>query len=121
MADERRNEQMEKNENRNDYLEETAAEAVPTGAAKRVNTDEAQEDRAEPIGEDEEGIGGRGYGYFALALSILSLFFLPVVMGAAGIIIGFIARRRGAEALGGWAIGIGVAAIIISLFAAPFL
>ncbi|HEX6922300.1 MAG TPA: DUF4190 domain-containing protein, partial [Bacillales bacterium] len=76
------------------------------------------------IDEDDRGEhagSGTGYGILALVLSILAFFFLPVVMGAAGIIIGFIARSKGANAWGGWAIGIGIAAIVISLFAAPFL
>lgn len=112
------NRNREEERNSRDYREETAAETIPTGVANRPNMDEATEDRA----EKNTGIdSGRGYGFFALALSVLSLFFLPVVMGAAGIIIGFIARGKGANALGGWAIGLGIASIVISLFAAPFL
>jgi hypothetical protein len=64
--------------------------------------------------------GGRGIGGLALALSILSLFVLPIVLGAAGIIIGFIARRRGATTLGAWAIGIGAVSIIVGMFVLPF-
>jgi hypothetical protein len=108
-----------------DFLEETAAETAPTGV-DRPNLNQPERNR--PIQNDRiegdretEVESGRGYGIFALALSILSLFFLPVVMGAAGIIVGFFARAKGANALGGWAIGIGIAAIVISLFAAPFL
>jgi hypothetical protein len=63
---------------------------------------------------------GRGIGGLALALSILSLFVLPIVLGAAGIIIGFIARRRGATTLGAWAIGIGAVSIIVGMFVLPF-
>jgi hypothetical protein len=53
-------------------------------------------------------------------LSILSLFFLPIILGAAGIILGFIARRKGALTLGAWAIGIGVVSIIVGTFILPF-
>ncbi|WP_430392865.1 DUF308 domain-containing protein [Bacillus suaedaesalsae] len=63
---------------------------------------------------------GKGIGGLALALSILSLFVLPIVLGAAGIIIGFIARRRGATRLGAWAIGIGAISIIVGMFVLPF-
>ncbi|WP_085523349.1 hypothetical protein [Tuberibacillus sp. Marseille-P3662] len=94
------------------YLEETAAE--PAGDERLMN-----HKAVGPTNMDQAE--GTGMGWLALALSIVALFFLPVIMGAAGIIIGFIARRQGAGALGGWAIGIGAAAILITLFAAPLL
>ncbi len=64
--------------------------------------------------------GGTGLGTVAIALSILSLFVLPILFGAAGIVLGFVARRRGAEGLGAWAIGIGAVSIIIGIFILPF-
>jgi hypothetical protein len=103
---------------REDYLEETAAETTPISRGWDVNDDDTEID-----GDDrgEHMSYGTGYGILALVLSVLAFFFLPVVMGAAGIIIGFIARAKGANTWGGWAIGVGIAAIVISLFAAPFL
>jgi hypothetical protein len=91
------------------YQEETAAEiAAPAAPAIRRR------------GSDEESTtGGRGLAYSALALSILSLFILPVLFGAAGIVLGFMARRRG-SALGSWAIGIGVISILVGIFILPF-
>jgi hypothetical protein len=71
--------------------------------------------------DDVDTAGGTGMGWLALALSIIGLFFLPYVMGIAGIIVGFVARRQGARALGAWAIGIGIAVIILRLVASPFL
>lgn len=98
--------------NNGDFAEETASEfAVPVQRTR------------EPIYDretDEVTENGQGFGWTAIALSILSLFVLPVLFGAAGIIVGFIARRRGAETLGSWAIGIGAVSIIIGLFIAPF-
>jgi hypothetical protein len=95
-----------KDEPERDFMEETGAEI------------------AEPIRRNdergEEKADGTGAGWLALALSILSLFIWPVLLGAAGIIVGFIARRRGAETLGAWAIGIGIVAIIVRLFIMPF-
>ncbi|WLR53269.1 DUF4190 domain-containing protein [Bacillus tianshenii] len=82
-----------------------------------TRAEDAHDMRARQEAEDTDG---RGLGMFALAMSILALFFLPVILGAAGIIVGFMARRRGAEGLGAWAIGVGAAAIIVSLFIAPF-
>ncbi|HEX6922301.1 MAG TPA: DUF4190 domain-containing protein, partial [Bacillales bacterium] len=92
MADDYRRDEERRDEEhreRDDYLEETAAETAPFSgdlgrADDDVNIDE--DDRGEHAGS------GTGYGILALVLSILAFFFLPVVMGAAGIIIGFIAR-----------------------------
>jgi hypothetical protein len=94
-----------------DFMEETSAEIT---APYRDNANRA-DNRA-----TEDATAGRGIGWLALALSIISLFVLPVLLGAAGIILGFIARRRGAEGLGAWAIGIGVVSIIVGVFILPF-
>ncbi|HET6871539.1 MAG TPA: DUF4190 domain-containing protein [Sporolactobacillaceae bacterium] len=91
-----------------DYNEEVAAEAT---FDRRLVDDRD---------DDDDVAGGTGIGWLSLVLSVIGLFFLPVIMGAAGIIIGIIARRQGARALGAWAIGIGIAAIVIKLFTAPF-
>lgn len=103
-----------------DHREETAAEFAPQRGfvgerpfADNVD-DEIEADRDEGVAE------GRGVGAFAIVLSIISLFFLPVILGAAGIIVGFIARRNGATGLGNWAIGIGAVSIILTLFFSPF-
>jgi hypothetical protein len=97
-----------------DYIEETSAEiAAPvtfdTGIATERDTDRG-----------DTQTGGKGIGFTALALSIISLFVLPILFGAAGIILGFVARRRGAEGLGSWAIGIGAIAIVVGIFILPF-
>lgn len=95
-----------------DYREETAAEIA---APVRLGRDRAQENNY-----TEAATGGRGIGIAALVLSILSLFVMPILFGAAGIVLGFIARRRGAEGLGNWAIGLGAVSIIVGLFIVPF-
>ncbi|MFG6121463.1 MULTISPECIES: hypothetical protein [Thalassobacillus] len=61
-----------------------------------------------------------GMGWLALILAGLSLFFAPILLGGAGIVLGFISRKRGAETLGNTAIFIGVASILLSLFFSPF-
>jgi hypothetical protein len=96
---------------REKYNEETAAEI----AAPMNLTGDYEKDARE-----ETTTSGSFLGYASLALSIISLFFLPVIMGAAGIVLGFVARRRGAEMLGAWAIGIGAVSIIIGMFVLPF-
>lgn len=92
-----------------EYREETAAEiaAPPLVARKRER-------------EDFRAAGGTGIGFVGLALSILSLFVMPILFGAAGIVLGFIARARGAAAVGAWAIGIGAVSMIVGIFILPF-
>jgi hypothetical protein len=93
-----------------EYMEETSAEIAAPVRLDRGRTRDY--DRAEA--------GGKGIGFAALALSILSLFVSPILFGAAGIVLGFIARRRGSEGLGNWAIGLGAISIIVGMFIVPF-
>jgi hypothetical protein len=96
------------------HREETAAEiAAPVPAVRRRDRDDTDL-------FSEKAEGGTGIGTVALALSILSLFVLPILFGAAGIVLGFVARARGASSLGAWAIGIGVVSLIIGIFILPF-
>ncbi|RBW70535.1 DUF308 domain-containing protein [Bacillus taeanensis] len=103
----------------NDYNEETAAEVAPIRPTMESSFNAPTEQR-QGLNQEANENEGRGTGMIAIALSILSLFFLPVLLGSIGLIVGFIARRRGARSLGNWAIGIGAASVIISLFFAPF-
>lgn len=94
-----------------DYNEETAAEFYAPVPVR------SERDEEKP----EQEKSGKGFGYIALALSILSLFVTsaPVLFGVAGIVLGFIARNRGATGLGNWAIGLGALSVVISLFFIP--
>ncbi len=56
------------------------------------------------------------YGWIGLALSVISFFMWPVVLGLAGIVFGFVSRSKGANVLGNTAITVGVIAIVINLF-----
>ena len=62
------------------YDEETSAEFA-----------EPMDNRAYSVRErdDVDGKTGTGFGAFALIVSILSLFFMPVILGIVGIILGF--------------------------------
>ncbi len=101
-----------------DFLEEHAAE-VATPPVVRSDRSREREAIFEEERRDVMGMSGKGLGILGLALSILSLFFLPIIMGAAGIIVGFIARKRGAAGLGAWAIGIGIVSIVVGIFVLP--
>ncbi|MGP7819072.1 DUF4190 domain-containing protein [Niallia sp. 01092] len=92
---------------REDYLEETSAEF----AGPITYDNDRRKERVD---------GGRGIGITALILSIISLFVWPIILGAVSIVLGFVARRRGAATLGTWAISLGAIAVIIGIFIAPF-
>ncbi len=98
----------QENDDTLDLYEETAAEIAPPLDYERVER------------RDDVEAGGRGFGYIALLLAILSLFTSPILFGLAGLILGFIARARGATGLGNWAIGISAVSVIITLFLSPF-
>ncbi|MDF2789679.1 MAG: hypothetical protein K0S80_2777 [Neobacillus sp.] len=100
-----------------EYKEETAAEIAAPVSLTRPTFQERSKDSS---GAGTDTKAGTGTGWAALALSILSLFVMPILFGAAGIVLGFVARRRGAESLGAWAIGIGAISIIVGIFILPF-
>ncbi|WP_087971692.1 hypothetical protein [Oceanobacillus rekensis] len=71
--------------------------------------------------KNKEGDGAISmYGWIAIALSAISFFMWPFVLGAAGIILGFVSRSKGADTLGNIAIAAGAISILISLFIVPF-
>lgn len=113
----------EKREN-NDFHEETAAEYTPNpGLAGGRQQTEVTSDRARELEEsdtEDEAVAGKGIGTLALALSIVSLFFLPIIMAAAGLVLGFVSVNRNAKGLGYTAIAISAFSIIMSVFFAPF-
>ena len=59
-------------------------------------------------------------GWIGLALAVLSFFMMPIIFGAAAIIVGFFARSRDANWLGNTAIVLGAISIIVRLFFIPF-
>lgn len=61
------------------------------------------------------------YGWIAIALSVLSFFWIPLLFAGAGIILGFMARNRDAAILGNTAIVIGILSILIRLFILPLI
>ncbi len=61
-----------------------------------------------------------GMGWVAVVLSVISFFIMPVLLGAAGIVVGFLAKRRGVDTLGNTAIVAGAISILLTLFFAPF-
>lgn len=60
------------------------------------------------------------YGWIGVALSAISFFIMPIILGAAGIILGFVSRSRGADTLGNIAIAAGAVSILITMFILPF-
>lgn len=116
VDDEKR--QKENPEQNDLYLEETAAEVIPIQEQGEYRRDRPlEEDKIENRQIDTKS----SIGIFALVLSILSLLFMPIVLGAAGIIAGVFARQRDAKTMGNWAIALGAISIVVSLFLSPFI
>lgn len=113
------------NESEDLYSEETAAEYTPNPGMlggrgpMEVTSDKTREDEHE-LSENDELSAGKAMGAVGIGLSIVSLFFLPLILAVAGIIFGAVAVRREQRALGYTAIGIGAFSLIMSLFFAPF-
>ena len=95
----------------NKYDEETAAEL--TSAVYPVSGQEAYETI------NKFRFNSRVYGIASLAFAILSFFFYPYIAALIGIVLGFIAQRKGEITLGAWAIGICALSIILSLLVVP--
>lgn len=70
--------------------------------------------------DEEKSEANTSIGWIALVLSIASFFWAPILLGGAGIVVGFMARNRHANTLGNIAIAAGAISIIITLFILPF-
>ncbi|AKO94163.1 hypothetical protein BEH_19950 [Priestia filamentosa] len=100
------------------FMEETAAELGGDVRNERY-IEQKRTDRSQDR-SNQNGREGIGYGRLGLILSVLSFFFLPVIFSIAGIVLGFIARRKGARSVGTWAIGFGIVSLLIAMFILPF-
>ncbi len=96
---------------RNDDLfnEETSSELVDHDVTDR--------DKTEMDDTELQNV----YGWISIALSVVSFFLLPFILAVAGIVVGFIARTKGAPILGNTAIVIGALSIIVRLFILPLI
>lgn len=61
------------------------------------------------------------FGWISIALSVLSFFWIPLLFAGTGIILGFVARNRGATVLGNIAIVIGIISILFRLLILPLI
>ncbi|WP_059102557.1 hypothetical protein [Shouchella shacheensis] len=113
--------------------EEKGSEYVASGKNDRINNEEmaaefpalnGMRSGKEENGQHEDELSptsrGKGIGTFAIVLSLLSLFFLPVLLGIAGIACGVVTLTRGARALGIWAISIGAVSIVSTILFSPY-
>lgn len=111
----------------NDYTEETAAEVTPPIRDRATNRSSADDRRKQREYEETaeadnyvRSTAGFGIGTFAIILSVLSLFFMPIFLSVSGIVLGVLARFAGSRTFGNWAIGIGVLSLVLTLFFSPF-
>lgn len=101
----------------NNLEEETAAEITPE-LRRPSSTPEVDSENSPEL--EQEEVGRTALGWTALILSIMALFFFPVLLGSAGAITGFFAYRNGARTLGMWSIAIGILALLMGLFFIPY-
>jgi hypothetical protein len=94
------------------YEEELAQEMTADDFNRPVKSEEQETNMQDNV--------RTGMGWLAIVLSALSFFMMPILLGAAGIIFGFVSKNRGADTLGNTAIIAGAIAIVLSLFVAPF-
>lgn len=87
--------------------EEIASEITPENIGEKKNRGVAMQEN-------------NALGWVALALSIISFFIMPIILGVAAIITGFVARSRDIEWLGNIAIAIGTISVLARLFIYPF-
>ncbi|MFD1066382.1 hypothetical protein [Oceanobacillus locisalsi] len=73
------------------------------------------------IEEEKSFNPGTLYGWGSILLAIISFFTWPVVLGAASIVFGFVARSRGTNILGLIGIIAGALSLISAFFVIPFL
>lgn len=93
------------NPENNEYREETASEFVEDSFVEEQTDDELR----------------NVFGWIAIALSVISFFWIPILFAGAGIILGFVARNRGAQVLGNIAIVISIISILFRLFILPLI
>ncbi|CDQ18018.1 hypothetical protein SAMN05192559_102241 [Halobacillus karajensis] len=96
------------------YEEEFAQEA----AVAPMNDTPMDNEEQETTMEDDDV--KTGMGWLGLSAAILSFFFAPLILGAAGIILGIVSKRRGADTLGNMAIIVSIVSIAFSFFFTPF-
>ncbi|MGZ0050284.1 DUF4190 domain-containing protein [Brevibacillus gelatini] len=100
-------------------------------ASVRDDDIEAASEIAEPIparrsgrevndDDDSRESGASGIGITGLGLSILSLFLMPYFMAPIGMVLGYLAYRRGSRTLGAWAMIVGALAILGALVIYPY-
>lgn len=105
----------------NDEFTENIADIAHQNYDEEIATELA--DPVDPIEarEHNDGQMNQAFGWVAIALSILSFFFMPYLFGIAGIILGYIARSKHSLILGYGAIVLGVVSILIRLFVIPIM
>ncbi len=101
-------EQQKANEKQEKYREETAAEFLPVYSDVLADTTDA-------------GPFGRMLGYSSLVLAILSIFFMPITLGIASVVLAIPAIRKGADSIGGWALGVSLTVLLYHLTILPFI
>ncbi|TFJ94100.1 hypothetical protein [Lentibacillus salicampi] len=102
--------------------DQSRVEDIQSRRDEELASEMTADDIDEPVhsGEEDGAQATSAFGWIAVALSIISYFAMPIILGGAGIVMGFVSRNRGAETLGNTAIIAGAISILITLFVLPF-
>jgi len=101
--------------NVNEEMGADFAYGMPTTHVERIAS------RPERYGEETvTESGGYALGWVSLIFAIASWFVWPVLMGITSAVLGFIAYRQGARALGIWSMTLGLIAVVLNLVIVPF-
>lgn len=99
------------------YREEVSAEVAPPPPV--LGNASADSNEASTASGAAVRSAGKTLGAVALVFAIASLFIWPLLLGITATILGFVAFRQRARALGGWAMGIGIFAAVSSVVLYP--
>lgn len=102
--------------NVNEEMGADFAYSMPTTHVERLA---ARHGRDGEVEADDKS-AGVPLGWVSLIFAIASWFVWPVLLGASAAVLGFVAFRRGARGLGGWAMAIGLVAVALNLIIVPF-
>lgn len=93
-----------------------------TEVAGEITPDEIHQDRQtrRERHQDEADLDRHTWlGWLAVVLSVLAFFWMPLILGTAGIVFGIIARNRDLKVLGNTAIVVGLVVVVLRLLILP--
>lgn len=103
-----------------DSLDERNTEVAGEITPEEINQSRHSQDQRKEMYNDEADLDRHTWlGWLAVVLSVLAFFWMPLILGTAGIVLGIIARNRDLNVLGTTAIIVGLVVVVLRLFILP--